>query len=248
MINRDDPVDGLAPVDDPRVTAFRRWLRAADEWCSTRAERNDQEAAYDEAGVLIAGFQNVVLDSPFPYLMHERIVTEWETAVINPEWSERAAKDRRVLLGWARIMHDFGQALGIGNSDARALSADFLMRADGVKSLVGAEIPPTSRRGFNPVIMDFMKSQTIRLAHYNDGLEGSPWLVEHAKIYPGLSEDTRKGWNSLVPASERANCRRVGDLVRRKETLTPEDAKVQSQATRFEAVALRNTISDPPTI
>ena len=168
------------------------------QWLATRAERNDQEATYDEAGELIAGFQNLVLASPFPYLMHERIATEWETAVINPEWSERAAKDRRVLLGWARIMHDFGQALGIGNSDAHALSADFLMRAEGVKPFVGAGIPPTNRYGFNPMIMDFMKGQTIRLAHYNDGLEGSPWLVEHAKIYPGLSEDTRKDWNSLV--------------------------------------------------
>ena len=89
------------------------------------------------------------------------------------------------------------------------------------------------------------KVQSIRLAHYNAGLKGSDWRTEHAKIYPGLGDDTRKTWNALVSELERSECRRVGALVRRKAPLTPEDEAIQSRALRYEATALREWIRRP---
>ena len=85
--------------------------------------------------------------------------------------------------------------------------------------------------------MDIAKIQTIRLAHYKAGLEGSNWRTEHAKIYPGLGDGTRETWNVLVSDLERRACRRVGELVRRKAPLTLKDTVIRMHATQYEAPA-----------
>jgi hypothetical protein len=244
MIDRDDPGDGLVPVDDARVTAFRRWLYAADRWRSTQTERDDQEAAYDEAGALIERFRDLVIATPFPDLAGHRMATEWETTVVNPEWPESAANERRMLLALSRSFLDFWPAAS--GRIAMLLAGDFTARAEGSPPIIGATIPPTNRHGFNPWLMDVAKAQTIRLAHYSAGLEGSNWRAEHFKIYPPLSDDTRKVWNALVSASERRDCWRVGELVRRKTPLTLEDAVIQLQATRSEAAILREWVRGNP--
>jgi hypothetical protein len=244
MIDRDDPVDGLVPVDDPRVTAFRRWLRAADEWCLTRAERNDREAAWDEAGTLIGSFRELVIETPFPDVMRDRMAMEWEATAVNPEWPHDVADQRRTLVALKRAMVDFGPAF-LGPHYV-LLAGDLAMRAEGSPPLIDAKIPPANRYGYNPLLMDAAKSQTIRLAHYNAGLEGSNWRAEHVKIYPRLGDDMRKVWNALVSEPERRDCWRVGKLVRGKAPLTLEDAVIQLQATRYEAAILREWIDGNP--
>ena len=240
MIERDDPVDALVPVDDSRVTAFRRWLYVADQWRSAQTERNERESAYDEAGALIERFRDLVIATPFPDLAGHRMATEWETTVVNPEWPESAANERRMLLALRRGLLDFWPA-GSGRV-AMLLAGDFTARAEGSPPIIGATIPPTNRHGFNPWLMDIAKAQTIRLAHYNAGLEASRWQDEHAKIYSAISTDTRKVWNALVDDPERRACRRVGDLVRRKAPLTLQDVAIQLQAIRYEAAVLREWI------
>jgi hypothetical protein len=239
-------IDGedLVPVDDPRVTAFRRWLRAADQWRLTEADPNDQEAAYDEAGALIARFRELTSATPFPDLAGHRMAIEWETTVVNPEWPESAANERRMLLALSRGVLDFWPAAS--RNIAIWLVADLTMRADGSPALMDSKIPPTNRYGYNPWVMDIAKGQTILLAHYNAGLEGSNWRAEHQKIYPDLSDDTRKVWNALVDDPRRRDCRRVGKLVRRKGLLTLEDAVIQLHATRYEAAVLREWIRGNP--
>jgi hypothetical protein len=244
MIDGDDPVDGLVPIGDHRVTAFRRWLGDADKWRSIQAERDDQEAAYDEAGALIGRFRDLAIATPFPVLAGHRMATEWDKAVVNPEWPESAANERRMALALSRGLLDFGPAAS--SSIALLLAADLTMRAEGSPPLIGAKIPPTNRHGYNPWLMDIAKAQTIRLAHYNAGREGSNWRAEHQKIYPDLSDDTRKVWNALVDNPSRRDCRRVGKLVRRKGLLTLEDAVIQLEATRYEAAVLREWIRRDP--
>ena len=108
------------------------------------------------------------------------------------------------------------------------IAGDLVMRAAGSPSLIDDKIPRTKKYGYNPALMDAAKLQSIRLAHYNAGLNGSNWRTEHAKIYPGLGDDTRNTWNALVSELERSECRRVGALVRCKTPLTPEDEAIQS--------------------
>jgi hypothetical protein len=96
-------------------------------------------------------------------------------------------------------------------------------------------------------MMDVAKSQTIRLAHYSAGLNGSSWRTEHKRICPKLSDDTRDGWNVLVAGSERRDCQRVGSLVRRRAPLTLEDAAIQAHAVQFEAADLRGLVRIRPT-
>jgi hypothetical protein len=240
MIDRED----LVPVDDPRVTEYRRWLRAADQWRLTQAERNDKEAVYDEAGKLIARFRDTTTATPLRELANYRMATEWEKTVVNREWSESAANERRTLLAMARGLLDFGPvAFG---PFAISLAADLTMRANGSPPLMGSKIPLTNRYGWNPWVMDIAKAQTILLAHYNAGLERSTWLTEHGKIYPRLGEDMRKVWNALVDGPTRKACKRVGILVRRKTPLTPDDAVIQLRATLYEAAVLREWISGNP--
>jgi hypothetical protein len=238
----DDPGDGLVPIDDPRVTAFRRWLHAAEHWRSIAAERNDQEAAYDEAGALIAQFRNLAMATPFADVAGHRMAIEWETTVVNPDWPE--ANERRMLMALSRGVLDFWPAAS--RNIAIWLAADLTMRAEGSPALMGSNIPTTSRHGYNPWVMDIAKAQTIRLAHYDAGLKGSTWRTEHGKICPGLGDDKRKEWNALVSDPERRDCRRVGELVRRKTPLTLDDAAIQLRATRYEAAILKEWTCGAP--
>jgi hypothetical protein len=240
MIDRED----LVSVDDPRVTAFRRWLRAADQWRLTLAERNDQEAAYDEAGALLTRFRDLAMATPFPDLAGHRMAIEWESAVVNSEWPKNAANERRMLLALSRGVLDFWP--GASRQIAILLAADLTMRAEGSPALIGSKIPRTNRHGYNPWVVDIAKAQTILLAHYSAGLERSNWRTEHSKICPRISEDMRKVWNALVDGSTRKACRRVGELVRRKTTLTLDDAAIQLRATRYEAAVLHGWIRGNP--
>jgi hypothetical protein len=121
MIDRED----LVPADNPRVTAFRQWLRAGDHWRSTKAERSDKEAVYDEAGALITRFRNLAMATPFADLAGHRMATEWDKAVVNPEWPESAANERRMLLALSRGVLDFWPAAS--RNIALLLAADFIM-------------------------------------------------------------------------------------------------------------------------
>jgi hypothetical protein len=242
MIDHDKPID-LVPVDDPRVTAFRRWLSDADRWGARRTERNDPKAVWDEAGALLGRLQDLTFATPLLGLTRYRMAMEWETTQVNPEWPEAAAEQRRTLMALKRAVADLGPAfLGPGST---LVAGDLVMRAAGSPSLIDAEIPRTNKYGHNPALMDAAKPQSIRLAHYNAGLERSDWRTEHAKIYPGISDSTRDDWNALVSNPERQDCRRVGALVRRKVPMTPEDEAIQAQALRYEAKALREWIRGP---
>jgi hypothetical protein len=241
MIDHDK--DDLVPVDDPRVAAYRRLLHDADEWRSARAGRDDRKAAYDEAGVLVGRLRDLMIEAPFLDVMRDRMAMEWETTPVNPEWPQDAADQRRTLMALKRAVVDLGPAfLGPGST---FIAGDLVMRAAGSPSLIDAKIPCSNKYGHNPALMDAAKPQSIRLAHYNAGLEASGWRTEHAKICPGPGDDTRNAWNALVSAPERRECRRVGALVRRKAPLTPEDEAIQSRAMRYEATALREWIRGP---
>jgi hypothetical protein len=232
--------DDLVPVGDPRVTAYRKLLHDADEWRSARAGGNDQEAAYDAAGVLAGRLRDLIIETPFLDVVRDLMAMEWEITAVNPDWPQDAADQRRALMSLKRAIVDLGPAfLGPGST---LIAGDLVMRAAGAPSLIDAKIPRTGKYGHNPALMDAAKTQSIRLAHYNAGLEGSDWRTEHAEIYPGVGDRTRSAWNALVSALERSECRRVGALVRRKAPLTPEDEAVRSQAVRHEATALREWI------
>jgi hypothetical protein len=102
--------DDLVPIDDPRVTEYRRWLHDADQWRATRAERRDAEAARDAAGELIGRFGDLMIATPFLDIMGKRMAAEWETAAVNPDWSKIAANQRRLLLALGQAIIDFGRA------------------------------------------------------------------------------------------------------------------------------------------
>ena len=124
MIERDDPVDDLVPVDDPRVTAFRKLLYDADEWRSAGAGRNDRKAAYDEAGVLVGRLRDLMIETPFLDVMRDRMAMEWETTPVNPEWPQEAADQRRTLMATKRAVVDLGAAfLGPGSTPSPATSS-----------------------------------------------------------------------------------------------------------------------------
>jgi hypothetical protein len=242
MVDHDKPID-LVPVDDPRVTAYRKVLYDTDEWKSGRAGRNDRKAAYDEAGVLLGRLRDLIIEASFLDVVRDRMAMEWETTQVNPEWPEAAAGQRRTLMAMKRAVVDLGPAfLGPGST---LIAGDLVIRAAGSPSLIDAEIPRATKYGHNPALMDAAKPQSIRLAHFNAGLERSDWRSEHAKIYPGISDSTRDNWNALVSNPERQDCRRVGALARRKAPLTAEDETIQAQALRYEAAALREWIRGP---
>ena len=234
--------DNLVPADDPRVTAYRKLLHDAHKWRSARSGSNDREA-YDEAGVLVGRLRDLMIEAPFLEVMRDRMLTDWDATPVNPEWPQDAADQRRTLMAMKRAVVDLGPAF-LGPAST-LIAGDLVARAAGSPSLIDDKIPRTNKYGYNPALMDAAKPQSIRLAHYNAGLKGSDWRTEHAKIYPGVGDDTRKAWNMLVSALERSECRRVGDLVRRKTPLTPEDEAIQSLALRYEAKAIREWICGP---
>jgi hypothetical protein len=187
--------------------------------------------------------RDLMIETPFLDVVRDRMATAWETTPVNPEWPQDAADQRRTLMSLKRAVVDLGPAfLGPGST---LIAGDLVMRAAGSPSLIDDKIPRTKKYGYNPALMDAAKLQSIRLAHYNAGLNGSNWRIEHTKIYPGLGDDTRNTWNALVSELERSECRRVGALVRCKTPLTPEDEAIQSRALRYEATALREWIRRP---
>ena len=174
--------DNLVPVDDPRVTAYRRLLHDADEWRSARAGRNDRKAAYDEAGVLVGRLRDLMIDTPFLDVMRDRMAMAWETTPVNPEWPQDAADQRRTLMAMKQAVVELGPAfLGPGST---LIAGDLVMRAAGSPSLIDDANPSRQEYGYNPALMDAAKPQSIRLAHYIAGRKASGWRTEHAKIYP----------------------------------------------------------------
>ena len=107
---------------------------------STQAQRNDQEAVYNEAGALIEQFRDLAAATPFPALAGHRMTVEWETTNVNPEWPESAANERRMLMALRRGVLDFWPA-GSGHI-AMLLAADLTMRAEGSPPLIGAKFRP----------------------------------------------------------------------------------------------------------
>ena len=169
MISRNE--DDLVPVDDPRVTAYRKVLYDTDEWKSGRAGRNDRETAYDEAGVLLGRLRDLIIEASFLDVVRDRMAMAWNITAINPEWPQDAADQRRTLMSLKRAVVDMGPAfLGPGST---LIAGDLVMRAAGSPSLIDAKIPRTNKYGYNPALMDAAKPQSIRLAHYNSGLEAS---------------------------------------------------------------------------
>ena len=114
-------------------------------------DRNDREAAYEEAGALIGKFRDLVAATPFldDHARTEEI--EWETTPVNPEWPQDAADQRRTLLTLKRAMVDLGPAfLGPGST---LIAGDLVMRAAGSPSLIDDENsarPPVRRRQPDP--------------------------------------------------------------------------------------------------
>lgn len=82
--------DDLVPVDDPRITAYRKLLHDADEWSLARAGRNAREAAYNQAGALVGRLRDLMIQTPFLDVMRDRMAMEWETTPVNPEWPQDA--------------------------------------------------------------------------------------------------------------------------------------------------------------
>ena len=237
MTDRED----LVPIDDPRVTAFRRWLLDADQWHSTRRDRNDREAAYDEAGALIGNFRDLVTATPFLDVMRERMAIEWETIPVNPELPQDAADQRRTLLTLKRAIVDLGPAF-LGPW-ATLIAGDFVMRAAGSPSLIDAKIPRARPYGGgNPIMKAAIKPQSVRFAHFMAGRNASSWRSEHARICPKLSADQQNVWNRLLDKAERDDCRRVGKLIRKDAPLSHDDEAIAAAAMRHNADDLADLV------
>jgi hypothetical protein len=234
MSARDEPVDGLVPADDLRVTAFRRWLVDADQWSSTRAEQKDLMTAWDEAGALIGGLRDIVIATPLLDVMRVRskIEADADATTIDTEWSKEAKEQRWTLIALKRAIADFGPAfLGPGTI---YLAGDLDIRAKGSPSPLDDKIPRArAYGGGSPRLNAAIKPQTIRLAHWLAGRNGSSWRDEHRKICPRLTPDQQTSWNRLLDKAERDDCRRVGALIRQGATLSPEDEIIAAAATRW---------------
>ena len=241
MNARDEPVDGLVPADDPRVTVFRRWLYAAEQWRWTKAERNDEEAVYEEAGALAGKFRDLAAATAFLEIVRCRQKIEVDATAVNPEWPPEAAEQRRTLMALKRAVVDLGPAfLGPGST---LLAGDLAMRAAGSPSLLDDKIPRARvYGGGNPSMTAAIKPQSVRFAHFMAGRNASSWRSEHARICPNLSVDQQNVWNRLLDKAERNACRRVGKLIRKKALLSPEDEAIVAAAMRHDAAELADMV------
>jgi hypothetical protein len=239
MIDRDK--DDLVPVDDPRVTAFRRWLDDADRWRTALTERNNPKAVWDEAGALIGRLQDLTFATPLPDLARYRMAMTSKATVVSHEWPSEAADQYRTLRALERGILDFGPAfLGPGSTH---LAGDLALRASGSPSPLDDKIPRSHKYSDgNPAMKAAIKPQTIRFAHFMAGRNASSWRNEHAKICPKLSVDQQNVWNRLLDKAERDDCRRVGNLIQRDAPLSPEDEAIAAAAMRHNAAELADMV------
>jgi hypothetical protein len=229
--------DDLAPIDDERVTAFRRLLAQSDEWRASCETRNDEQAISEDAAVIVGGIRDMIMGARLDEVIHHRFKTEAKETFVDQEWSKDAAADRRSLMGVARVLHDLGGAM-LPAPYAAIVAGDCMLRAQGDPSIMGSHIPAPNRRVQRPAALDHVKAQIARLAHYNAGWKHTNWAVEHALIYPGIGDDARREWHRALSAQERGDCRRVGERVRAGAPLTPDDVAIKDQATQYDAEEL----------
>jgi hypothetical protein len=225
--------DDLVPIDDERVTAFRRLLAQSDAWRASCEPRDGKQAISEDAAVIVGGLRDMIMEAGLADVIHARFKTEALDTSVDPKWSKDAAADRRSLMGVARVIYDLGGAM-LPAPYAAIVAGDCALRAQGDPQIMGSHIPAPNRRVERPAALDQTKAQTARLAHYNAGLKKTNWAAEHALIYPDIGDDARREWHRALSAQERRDCRRVGERVRANAPLTPEDVAIKDQATQYD--------------
>jgi hypothetical protein len=233
--------DDLVPVDDERVTTFRRLLAQSDAWRASHDTRNDAQAISEDAAAIVGGLRDTLMGAGLADVIHNRFKTEALETSVDPEWSNEAAADRRSLMGVARVLYDLGGAM-LPGPYAAIMAGDCALRAQGDPPIVGSHIPGHNRRVERPAALDHTKAQIARLAHYNAGWKRTNWAAEHALIYPGIGNDARREWNRALSAQERGDCWRVGKCVRAGAPLTSVDVAIRHQATQYDAEELRRRL------
>ena len=141
------------------------------------------------------------------------MATEWETTVVNPEWPESAANERRMLLALRRALLDLAAGF---RPIATFLAGDFIVRAEGSPSIIGAKFRPRTGTASTPGSWTSRKPRPSASRTTMPDWKPRAGEASTPRSIPTLSDDTRNVWNVLVDNPERRDCRRVGELVRRK--------------------------------
>jgi hypothetical protein len=220
---------------EQHVTTFRQLLARVSGFRDALAGRNDHAGAADDALVLLGEWRDLLRTIGLADL--GGLVCGAE-ALDGGGGPEAAA----TLVAMSRLLLAFGPGFMPAAASA-ALAADLGLMSVGDPHLIAAGIPRAGRAS-RPGLLQFLKAQAIRFAHYRAGLTGTSWKAEFRRLRPGLGETTLKEWSRSISPAEREDYRRVGDLVRRESTLAAEDEAIKAQATRYDETALGKGLAD----
>jgi hypothetical protein len=213
---------------EQHVTTFRQLLARVSGIRDAFAGRSDHAGAADDALVLLGEWRDLLRTIGLADL--GGLVCEAETL------DEGKTPEAAALAGVSRLLLAVGPGF-MQDILATIIAADLGLMSFGDPPLLAANIPRRGRPA-RPALLAGLKAQAVRHAHYLAGLSGGNWKTELYRLRI-VSDSALKAWNRELSQSEREDCRRVGERVRRGLPLSPADEAIKAQATRYDAAKLQ---------
>ncbi len=130
------------------------------------------------------------------------------------------------LRGIAQFNADFAPMV-FGYTYAKKMEADAIGRSIGDNPIIGRNIPRANRQQPHTMALSAGHERSILCAHYFAGLNGTSWLMEHAKIVGSLNEGGRNHWNRAVPLAKRELARAAGKHRRSQQPLSEPEREME---------------------